>query len=578
MRWLNTIFFVLCFGFFCSQNDSLHLKTWDQLSLIPDSNNYNLFFGGPSSIYKSLYFKIEDSPLLKNNPMFLKEQMDMPLLKFNLPVVDVQYIIGDEQEQNLAIYHNQPISENSNYAISFLKRSHDGYYTNQSTNANFFQAHYSYKLPNKKYNIFSGLKHHRIFNEQNGGLVNDSSFSNTDWIFLNRLLLDVKMKNAYSNDKLWKFFFNQSYQFKTVSDSTFKKINFIDLNVNYSSKLRNYYDSLASDNFLYNYLDTLVTNDSINKNILSSEIKYRFEKIKDSIQTIFNIGWKSDFVSHLNLSIDTLLNNQALFTNYSKISKNSSFLLSGKYFVLGFKSNNYEINLNGSKKLSEKIKIFTDIRFENNRPVFELNNYSSNHQKWNYSHDNTFLFSALGKLDVGPFSYTINYSEIKNPIYFDYVSHPVQFDGFTQVVQSKANYELVRPKIYFLSEIIYQYQGGAQILQLPDWIGQLKFNYSLTHKKSNLKLTLGVNARCYSSFTLMSYSPSINQFNITNQKKQPAYFIADFIAKTMIKNVTVYAMVAHFNAGLMGSNYFTALNYPSPDRYIKFGLKWLFLN
>ena len=46
----------------------------------------------------------------------------------------------------------------------------------------------------------------------------------------------------------------------------------------------------------------------------------------------------------------------------------------------------------------------------------------------------------------------------------------------------------------------------------------------------------------------------------------------------MIKNVTVYAMVAHFNAGLMGANYFTALNYPSPDRYIKFGLKWLFLN
>ena len=567
---------MFCLGFFYSQNDSLQIKTWNQLSLIPDSNNYHLFFGGPSSIYRSLCFKTGDLPTLKNNPMFLKDQIDMPLIRSGVPVVDVQYIIGDGEEQNLAIYHNQPISENSNYALSFLKRSHDGYYTNQSTNANFFQAHYSYK--SSKYKLFAGLKHHRIFNEQNGGLVNDSSFSNSDVIFLNRLLLDVNMKNAFSNDKLWKFFLNQSYQLKVLKDSAVKKTNFIDCNINYTRKFRNYYDSLESDNFLYNYLDTLLSNDSIQKDILSSEIKYRYEKVNDSTQTIFNIGWRSDFISHLNLAIDTIINNQALFTNYSKISNNSSFLFSGKYFPVGFKRNNYEINFNSSKKLSKKIKIFTDFRFENNRPVFELNNYTSNHLEWNYSHDNVSLFSVLGKLDIGQFSYAINYSEIKNPIYFDYVSHPVQFDGFAQVIQSKANYELVRPKIYFLSEIIYQYQAGAQIFQLPEWIGQLKFNYSLIHKKSNLKLILGVNGRCYSSFELMGYSPTINQFNITEQILQSPYFVADFIAKTMIKNVTVYAMVAHFNAGLMGANYFTALNYPSPDRYIKFGLKWLFLN
>ena len=576
MKCFNTIFFVLCLGFFYSQNDSLQIKTWNQLSLIPDSNNYHLFFGGPSSIYRSLYFKNNDLPILNNNPMFLKEQTDMPLIKLDLPVVDVQYIIGDEQEQNLAIYHNQPISENSNYALSFLKRSHDGYYTNQSTNANFFQAHYFYGT--SKYKIFAGLKHHRIFNEQNGGLVNDSSFSNTDWIFLNRLLLDVKMNNAFSNDKLWKFFFNQSYQIKSSSDSVSKKTNFIDCNINYNSKFRNYYDSLETNNFLYNYLDTLVSNDSIQKDILSSELKYRYEKVNDSIQTIFKIGWQSDFISHSNLSIDTLINNQALFTNYSKISKNNSFQFKGKYFPIGFKRNNYEINLNGSKKLSKKIKIFSELRFENNRPVFELNNFSSNHQEWNYSHDNALVFSALGKLDIGQFSYSINYSEIKNPIYFDYVSHPVQFDGSAQVIQSKADYEFVSSKIYFLSEIIYQYQGGAQIFKLPEWIGQLKFNYSVRHKKSNFRLILGVNGRFYSSFELMGYSPTLNQFNISDQKLQSSYFVTDFIAKTMIKNVTVYAMVAHFNAGLMGANYFTALNYPSPDRYIKFGLKWLFLN
>ena len=76
----------------------------------------------------------------------------------------------------------------------------------------------------------------------------------------------------------------------------------------------------------------------------------------------------------------------------------------------------------------------------------------------------------------------------------------------------------------------------------------------------------------------MDYSPSTNQFSISNDANQPQYFILDFSAKSQIKNVTVYAMYTHLNAGLLGYNYFAASHYPIPERYLKFGLKWLFLN
>ena len=155
---------------------------------------------------------------------------------------------------------------------------------------------------------------------------------------------------------------------------------------------------------------------------------------------------------------------------------------------------------------------------------------------------------------------------------------PNQFEGSSQVIQTSFNYKLKSKKIGILSEIIHQYQGGGQIFQLPELIAQLKFNYSIIHKKSNMKLFLGINARYYSSFYLMNYSPTINQFSISNEKLQNQYFIADFVAKTTIKRVTLYLMISHLNSGLMGYNYFTALNYPSPDRYVKFGINWLFLN
>ena len=76
----------------------------------------------------------------------------------------------------------------------------------------------------------------------------------------------------------------------------------------------------------------------------------------------------------------------------------------------------------------------------------------------------------------------------------------------------------------------------------------------------------------------MDYSPQINQFLVSNERKQESYFIADLTAKAEIKNVTIFAMVAHINSGLLGYRYFTLLHYPQPDRYFKFGLKWLFLD
>ena len=162
-----------------------------------------------------------------------------------------------------------------------------------------------------------------------------------------------------------------------------------------------------------------------------------------------------------------------------------------------------------------------------------------------------------------------NYNELNNPI---------QYQGLSQVIKTILNHQIKGKRLYLLSELIHQFQGGGQIFQLPELIGQLKFNYTIIHQKSNLKLTLGINARYYSSFYLMSYSPTINQFSVSRERKQDQYFIADFITKTQIKNVTIFAMISHLNSGVMGYNYFTALNYPSPDRYLKFGLKWLFLN
>ena len=128
--------------------------------------------------------------------MFFSEQEDIYFVNSNIPIVDAQYILGNESEQNLSLYHSQSVSNSLGYAVSFLKRSHDGYYSNQSTNNNYFQFSLNNRSRDSTYNMNFGLKHQRLYNQLNGGLTNDSNFINSNDFEINRKILNINMQNS----------------------------------------------------------------------------------------------------------------------------------------------------------------------------------------------------------------------------------------------------------------------------------------------------------------------------------------------------------------------------------------------
>ena len=72
---------------------------------------------------------------------------------------------------------------------------------------------------------------------------------------------------------------------------------------------------------------------------------------------------------------------------------------------------------------------------------------------------------------------------IKNPIYFDNSFSPVSTLDTVQIIQSGLNYKMANKKFEVDFELLYQYQGGLSIYQLPDWLGYIKVYYKLTHEK-----------------------------------------------------------------------------------------------
>ena len=581
MRICITLLFISFFSTFYSFSDTVKTtESWSQMSLFPDSNLYNIFLGGPGSVQRSLKFNQDKLSIFNKHYMFFSEQEDIYFVNSNIPIVDAQYILGNESEQNLSLYHSQSVSNRSGYAVSFLKRSHDGYYSNQSTNNNYFQFSFNNKSRDSTYNMKFGLKYQRLYNQLNGGLTNDSNFINSNDFESNRKILNVNMQNSYATNRLFKSYINQNWILSSSkNDSTILNIKKISFNNSFQRCTRVYFDSLNPDLFLNNFYSTESTHDSLLLDVFKSSIRYNIISNKDSKIQNLNIGWDSEILSYKNKLIDTILTNQSLSLDFSKSKINNSFRLGGNFYPLGYKKNNYEINFLYENYIlkDKKFKISADL--SEFRPVFEINNYQSNHHFWHNKQFNNILFwNASAEISAGLFSLKSQINQAYRPIYFSEYSEPLQFDSSLQVIQSSLNYNLIKKKYNLLTEIVYQYQGGAQILQLPDWVGQVKFNYIFGNEKSNLKLSLGVNAKVFSSYALPRYSSELNQFTISNERIQPSYFMIDFLAKTQIKSVTVFLMVTHLNSGLTGFDYFSAFHFPIADRCLKFGLRWFFLD
>ena len=575
MKFFISIQFIFIFSFGFSQSDSVIVNTWNQMAFLEDSMNYNLFIGGPSSVSFNLKFNKNKVNLFENGSFYQKEQIDMPFLKNNIPILDAQYIIGDELEQNLALFHSQPISNRSNYAVSFLKRSHDGYYLNQATNANFFQANYFYRSEQNTYELKTSLKHHRIYNEQNGGVTNDSSFTNSNFDILNRKLIDVNLESAYTNDKLWRLKIQQTLFNK---DSLHKKAKLLSI-TSIDRRVRNYFDSLNADLFLYNYMDTIRSNDSIITHDINQSVKYYLLDKNDSISTkrvsVFYHGNLSFFNNH---TIDTLFQNHKVGFDISVNNKQSYLSASIDYTLFGFRNNNFNAVLNYNRFIKTNVKFSSEFFLKRLTPSYEIHHFTSNHVAWNNNPNDIYFGGFNSYFSFNKLKIKANIFMIKNPVYFDNSFSPVSTLDTVQIIQSGLNYKMANKKLEVDFELLYQYQGGLSIYQLPDWLGYARVYYKLTHEKSNSKLYLGLRGRFFSSFNLMEYSPQTNQFLVSNERLQNPYGIIDVLAKAEIKNVTIYAMLSHVNAGLLGYEYFTNLHYPQPDRYFKFGLKWLFLN
>ena len=502
----------------------------------------------------------------------------------------------DEQEF-VRLTHFQPIRKNGSFVIGVDKDKSTGIYANQATNNYQFFSLWKYVSNSSKYEIYLNTDYQRLQWQNNGGLTEVEDFLN-DSIPGARSGIDVNLDDSQTQVRNFEAELVQKLAFSVSNDSLGNQM-FSGLLLELEADLGSSYYS--DDNSSDTYYDSVVllssegSDDSIYFGDFDINLGYAFEKSTDStsFEAKLSGGYRfgefkwttTDSINWYNWShVDLIVKGENSKLQYQL---NGDYILSGNRIdrsgtaFSSIRNGNYNVRAYGKYKLGDNVGILVKGRSGLNAPSFDQLYYLGNRRLISNDSLNSVGYNQIGGiLDYkdGLISIGALVNNTINPIYFDYFGTQSQFDGTAQVIQMELRSQLALGKFTVRPKAVYQYWGGPNIYQLPEWYADVRLDYEKAAFKNTLNLLFGINLRWYSTTELMAYSPDVSAFTLSNQSSFGNYPFIDFYLNARVQKVRFFLKANHVNSGLMGYKYLAAENYPVRDRQFLVGINWIFVN
>lgn len=547
-------------------------------------DNEYLWLGNNGQASYSLIFNSEkENQYTASRLLSLIQEFNYREYDVNVPFTSVKFVQGARLEQYFNLVHTQNFTKNGNFSLSYDKINSDGTYLRQKTNNNKLNASFWYKTPNEKYSFRFFANRIQNTVDQNGGLVNDSTFMINTEFSTNRKTLEVNLDSA-SDQKISNqlALFQKLKLFGNNDSLGFGLKQSLGVKTKFTNSKRFYIDGIPEVSFYKNiFLDSTATNDSILVNEFEQELNYKLELSTRGFSLILSPRVNYYFTNYTQANDNLWLNELALGTD--GIFENSKFILETdvNYFIAGYRQNNYLIYNKFRLSINKNIEWYLSANINQFSPSLDLIKYYGNHSIWNNNFAPTQAISISTGTQNNKWELLakLTYTDIKNPVYFNYLAEATQSLDFTQVIQGSLEKEFNLKKWKITPKAVYQYTGGTIVYRLPNYFSSLKVGYGFNTFRKKLAVFTGIKLTYYNKVQLMSYSPSLGQFYLANNNNREIgnYPFLDFFINARIKDVRLFFALTHLNEGLAEeSNYFGALNHPLEDRAYKIGISWNF--
>ena len=369
----------------------------------------------------------------------------------------------------------------------------------------------------------------------------------------------------------------------------------------YNSDSRKYIDDDISETFYSNldiYIDSIKTRDQIEQkqfgnsfavhyknndkfssklSLFNEQIRYEFS---DTIHEVSSSGLQ-DSVARKDSYKVTGNNSVSLLLN-AKLNNRFSITGLGTYFISGFKKENSLVKFNAKYSLFKSIDIILKGKYENIRPDYYYEHYTSNNFIWHNNlgrveeWNSEFLIKNKRiNLNAG-----IRYGQITNYVFVDGKAEVDQYVGQINILSVNFSEAIKLGPVHSLTRFVYQKSSKDSILSLPEInLYQSLYFERLSKFKSTdgeLLWQFGIDYRYSSAYYADGYMPVSGMFYRQYEHELLDHHRFDVFVNFMIKRARFYLKYSYLNSVINDSYFYSGPYYPSPEPVFKFGLAWTF--
>lgn len=572
-------------------------------------DNFGLMpFSNLGQTYNSLTYNFENTSSM---PKFgararhfnYMEAQDINYYRVPTPLTELFYRTAFQQGQLADTFFSVNTSPQFNFSIAYKGMRSIGNYQSAITSTGNFRFTSNYTSKNKRYQARGHVVTQDLFNEENGGLKDESvvNFETGAQEFLERPILDVNIENAENILLGKRFYLDQNYNIfnkvvekylpQTLNDSTSKSRLSVRHLMSFEDKYYQYNQSSANTTI---FGDAFKTSNLFDKATLENfynelQLDY-YNNVLGNIQfnvnnTNYNYGYNKLVVLNGNTIVNRLKGNVfAVGGKYSKRYK--GFRLNGELGanISGDFDGNY-LKANAVFNLNDDIAASASINHSSKVPNYNALLYQSDYINYNWQNNfNNIETQQIGfKLKYKELAnITVDYSTINDYVYFKkdettlQVS-PFQNDKSITYLRVKLENEIKLGKFAINNTVMYQnVQDENNVLNVPEINTRNTFYFSSHLFKKALFLQTGVTLNYFTKYYMDAYNPLLAEFYVQNNREFGNFPRLDFFLNAKIRQTRIYLKAEHFNSSFTGYNYYSAPTYPYRDFAIRFGVVWNF--
>jgi hypothetical protein len=256
------------------------------------------------------------------------------------------------------------------------------------------------------------------------------------------------------------------------------------------------------------------------------------------------------------------------------------WVIDGKYFLLGYNQNNFNLHTTFSRELGGKTDLGLRGSLESTRPNYFTNYYSSSFFKW----DNDFpsMFRIKGEAFIQSeeleTDIRLGVAYISNYIYWDKKALPHSYNRDLLVLSAHMSKHFKLAGYNSETKLLVQYTTADSVLSLPIATLYSSNYWKQSLFKGALVADLGFDLYYTTRYRASGYMPATGVFFLQDEMDVGGYPFLDVFITFRVKQTRLYASYNNVlqSIGFAGNNFFTAQPYPMKPRHFKLGLVWYF--